>query len=66
MFNPDVRVIPAQPPKAGFAAGPAKLDAIRSVKLSLAYLPLARQIANPKENAGLRTPSSEDAFVICE
>jgi len=66
MFNPDVRVIPAQPPKAGFAAGPAKLDAIRSVKLSLAYLPLARPISDAKVLTGRQKPLTEVAFLFCE
>jgi L-alanine-DL-glutamate epimerase-like enolase superfamily enzyme len=66
MFNPDVRVIPAQPPKAGFAAGPATLDAIRSVKLSLAYLPLARPISDAKVLTGRQKPLTEVAFLFCE
>ncbi len=66
MFNPDVRVIPAQPPKAGFAAGPARLDAIRSVKLSLAYLPLARPISDAKVLTGRQKPLTEVAFLFCE
>jgi L-alanine-DL-glutamate epimerase-like enolase superfamily enzyme len=66
MFNPDVRVIPAQPPKAGFAAGPATLDAIRSVKLSLAYLPLARPISDAKVLTGRKKPLTEVAFLFCE
>lgn len=66
MFNPDVRVIPAQPPKAGFAAGPAKLDAIRSVKLSLAYLPLARPISDAKVLTGRQKPLTKVAFLFCE
>ncbi len=53
MFDPNRRTIPAQPPKAGFAAGPSKLDAIRSVTLSLVYLPLARPISDAKVLTGL-------------
>jgi L-alanine-DL-glutamate epimerase-like enolase superfamily enzyme len=66
MFNPDIRVIPAQPPKAGFAAGPAKQDAIRSVTLSLAYLPLARPISDAKVLTGRQKPLTEVAFLFCE
>lgn len=66
MFNPDVRVIPAQPPKAGFAAGPAKQDAIRSITLSLAYLPLARPISDAKVLTGRQKPLTEVAFLFCE
>lgn len=66
MFDPDVRVIPAQPPKAGFAAGPAKQDAIRSITLSLAYLPLARPISDAKVLTGRQKPLTEVAFLFCE
>ncbi|HSX76551.1 MAG TPA: enolase, partial [Shinella sp.] len=66
MFDPHTRVIPAQPPKAGFAAGPAKQDAIRSVTLSLAYLPLARPISDAKVLTGRQKPLTEVAFLFCE
>ncbi|MGO7638768.1 enolase, partial [Rhizobium leguminosarum] len=52
MFDPDRRTIPSQPPKSGFAAGPSKLDAIRSVTLSLVFLPLARPISDAKVLTG--------------
>ena len=43
MLDISHRLIPAQPPKAGFAQGPATQDAIKMVKLSLAYLPLVER-----------------------
>lgn len=66
MFDPDRRTIPAQPPKAGFAAGPSKLDAIRSVTLSLVYLPLARPISDAKVLTGRQKPLTQVAFLFCE
>lgn len=66
MFVPDRRTIPAQPPKAGFAAGPSKLDAIRSVTLSLVYLPLARPISDAKVLTGRQKPLTQVAFLFCE
>lgn len=66
MFDPNRRTIPEQPPKAGFAAGPSKLDAIRSVTLSLVYLPLARPISDAKVLTGRQKPLTQVAFLFCE
>lgn len=60
------RLIPAQPPKAGFPAGPATIDTIRKVKLSLVYLPLARPISDAKVLTGRQKPLTQVAFLFCE
>lgn len=66
MLDVSQRLIPAQPPKAGFAAGPASQDAIKTVKLSLAYLPLARPISDAKVLTGRQKPLTQVAFLFCE
>ena len=62
----DERIIPANPPQAGFPADVATLDRIRSVKVSLAFLPLKRPISDAKVLTGRQKPLTEVAFLFAE
>ncbi|MFT6773846.1 MAG: L-alanine-DL-glutamate epimerase-like enolase superfamily enzyme, partial [Paracoccaceae bacterium] len=66
MIDTARRLIQAQPPKAGIASGPATVDRIASVTLSLAWLPLARPISDAKVLTGRQKPLTEIAFLFCE
>ncbi len=60
------RVIAANPLVAGLAAGEATTDRIKSVRLSLVYLPLAAPISDAKVLTGRQKPLTEIAFLFAE
>ena len=60
------RVIAANPLMAGLAAGEATTDRIKSVRLSLVYLPLAAPISDAKVLTGRQKPLTEIAFLFAE
>ncbi|WBQ18308.1 L-talarate/galactarate dehydratase [Sphingobium yanoikuyae] len=60
------RIIPATPLQAGFPADAATLDRIKSVKVSLAFLPLKRPISDAKVLTGRQKPLTEVAFLFAE
>ncbi|EKU77244.1 MULTISPECIES: L-talarate/galactarate dehydratase [Sphingobium] len=60
------RIIPANPLQAGFPADAATLDRIKSVKVSLAFLPLKRPISDAKVLTGRQKPLTEVAFLFAE
>lgn len=58
--------IPRSQPLAGLAAGPATLDAIAAVDLSLVMLPLAEPISDAKVLTGRQKPLTEVAILFAE
>ncbi|ATI79795.1 L-talarate/galactarate dehydratase [Sphingobium yanoikuyae] len=60
------RIIPANPLQAGFPADAATLDRIKSVKVSLSFLPLKRPISDAKVLTGRQKPLTEVAFLFAE
>ena len=60
------RVIAANPLMAGLAAGEATTDRIKSIRLSLVYLPLASPISDAKVLTGRQKPLTEIAFLFAE
>jgi L-talarate/galactarate dehydratase len=58
--------LPANPPLAGLAIGPATQDAIISVELSLVMLPLAEPISDAKVLTGRQKPLTEVAILFAE
>lgn len=60
------RIIPANPPQAGFPADMATLDRIKAIRLSLAFLPLKRPISDAKVLTGRQKPLTEVAFLFVE
>jgi L-talarate/galactarate dehydratase len=64
--KPKLRLIAANPPAAGLAAGAASSDRIVWVQLSLVFLPLATPISDAKVLTGRQTPLTEIAFLFAE
>lgn len=60
------RIIPANPPQAGFPTDVATLDRIKAIRLSLAFLPLKRPISDAKVLTGRQKPLTEVAFLFVE
>ncbi len=60
------RTIAANPLMAGLAAGEATTDRIKSIRLSLVYLPLAAPISDAKVLTGRQKPLTEIAFLFAE
>jgi L-alanine-DL-glutamate epimerase-like enolase superfamily enzyme len=60
------RLIATNPLAAGLATGPASIDRIEWVQVSLAFLPLATPISDAKVLTGRQKPLTEIAFLFAE